>query len=99
MSKMEDVLHAMVHDAMTLTDADVDATFESSRKSLEQIREEMGYPAYTEEDWSFIKNFYNLFYRAGFSDAFRRLITAIDSIADARQPENNVMYMTRPAVS
>ena len=100
MLKMEDVLRAMVHDAMTLTDAQVDASFNSSRKSMEHIREEKGLEPYTEEDWKFIRNFYELFYRAGFSDAARRFKNLLDQIADGRQAEEvKVMCMTSKTMS
>ena len=42
MSKQDDVLRAMVHDYVTLTDEDVNKTFEASRKSLDKVRQEKG---------------------------------------------------------
>ena len=86
MSKTEEVLCAMVHDAVTLTDADVSASFDATRKNVDRIREEKGLEPYTEEDWRFIRNFYELFYRAGFSDAHRRLKVMLDRIAETRKP-------------
>ena len=87
MSKTEDVLRAMVHDAVTLTDADVSASFDATRKRIDRIREEKGHSALSDGDWECVRDFYELFYRSGFTDAHRRLKAVLDRIADTRQPK------------
>lgn len=103
MSKQDDVLRAMVHDYVTLTDEDVNKTFEASRKSLEKVRQEKGLQPYSEEDWKFIRNFYELFYRDGFADAARRFKNMLDQIIDGHRsapaPEVSVLCVSPKAMS
>lgn len=83
MSKKDDVLRAMVSDAMTLTYEDLEQAFDSTRYAMDRVMEERGMVGLTDEDWQYVRIFFTFFYQAGFSDSCRRFDDLLDRIIDA----------------
>lgn len=77
-----DIAAAMVRDARTLTEEDIEQAFASYRKQIDDERLKKKEEQFSDTDWEFIHNFYIIFFSEGFYFCRQRFDDCMNSLAD-----------------
>lgn len=77
-----DIAAAMVRDARTLTEEDIEQAFASYRKRIDEERQKLESERFTDEDWQYIHNFYIIFFSEGFHYCRQRFDDCMAILSD-----------------
>lgn len=84
-----DVVKSVIQDATTLDYSTINTVFDKYKNAIGSNRQKRGLAPFSDNDWSFIRALFNMFFECGFNTAALRISDAFKTVSDLTEDLNS----------